>query len=146
MTQNVNPWIVNQPSPVTSGPYGHDLSCVTDLDPAMAETDGVHCLTQAITRRLITPRGGLIDDPNYGTDLTAEMNNDLLPSDIGRLQSAINAECRKAERVFSAACTVVLAAQGVLTVSLVITGAAGPTFRMVLAITSVTVTVLSVSQ
>lgn len=62
--------------------YGTDLSCVVDLDAGLAEVTGNTLLAQALARRLITPRGGLLDDPNYGYDLTQFLNADIGPTDL----------------------------------------------------------------
>lgn len=81
--------------------FGSDLSCVKDLDPRCVVVTGRRLLAEAIVRRWITPRGGLIDDPNYGTDVTAYLNDDVKPSDIATLKSAMAAEAEKDERVNS---------------------------------------------
>lgn len=123
---------------------GADLSCVTDLDPAMVEVSGRTCLVQNAARRLSTPRGSLIDDPNYGFDLTGELNDDVDQGDIGRIQSQASAELLKDERVVS--CTSVIsfdATSGTLITTFAMQDGAGP-FTLVLAVTSVTVTILKV--
>lgn len=122
--------------------YGSDLSCVTDLDPAMVETSGLHMLAQALCRRLITPRGTLIDDFNYGFDLRQFLGDDVGPADLARIASGVDAELLKDERVSASQTTVALAAQGVLNVVTTLTPSAGPSFQLVLAITNVTATLL----
>lgn len=123
--------------------YGHDLSCVEDLDDEMTEIDGRMVLGQAIARRLITPRGGLIDDPNYGTDVRGYLNDDVDNATIQRLASEIAAEAIKDEQVLSATATVSVLA-GVMTVAVAVVDAAGP-FKLVLAIDAVDVTILKVT-
>ena len=81
--------------------FGSDLSCVMDLDPRCPVVTGRRLLAEAVARRWITPRGGLIDDPNYGTDVTAYINDDIKPSDLASLQSAMSQEAQKDERVNS---------------------------------------------
>lgn len=124
--------------------YGHDLFCVTDLDPGMIEVDGRVCLAQAIARRLMTPRGTLIDDANYGYDLTAFLNDDVDASTINRMQGQIVAECMKDERVVGATATVVYTAQQLI-VTISLTDGVGP-FPLVLAVSAVTVQILSIGQ
>lgn len=124
--------------------YGHDLWCITDLDPGMIEVDGRRCLAQAIARRLITPRGGLIDDPNYGYDLTAFLNGDFDQPTLARMNGQIVAECLKDERVVSASSQVVVTG-GVLIVTIAITDGLGP-FPLVLSISNVSVQILSIGQ
>ena len=81
--------------------FGSDLSCTLDLDPRCVVVTGRRLLAEAIVRRWITPRGGLIDDPNYGTDVTAYLNDDVTPRDIAALQTAMSQEAEKDERVNS---------------------------------------------
>ena len=126
--------------------YGHDLSCTTDIDPGAAEVDGITSLAQSLLRRLITPRGTLIDDQNYGFDLSGYLNDDLSASDLARVGSGVDAEMIKDERVLRSASTVTVLSQGVLSVATLVTPSLGPTFRLVLAVSQVTASVLLVSQ
>lgn len=122
--------------------YGHDLFCVTDIDPGAIEVDGRVLLAQALARRLITPRGGLIDDPNYGYDVTQFLNDDIQPATITRMQGQIVAEMLKDERVLAASCQVqFVGSQLMITIS--ITDGIGP-FPLVLAISAVSVQILSI--
>jgi len=121
--------------------YGTDLSCVFDLDPGMVEVSGRLLLAQACVRRLITARGTLIDDLNYGFDVTQFLNDDLDPADLARIASSIDAELTKDERVFSSSTTVSLALN-VLTISTQMTPSAGPTFQLTLAVNAVSVALL----
>jgi phage baseplate assembly protein W len=124
--------------------FGSDLSCVTDLDPTGAVVSGRRLLAEAIARRLQTPRGGLIDDPDYGYDVTDFLNDDLSPRDLALMATNINAECAKDQRILSANSTVTLAAGGVLMISVGLTDLDGP-FDLVLAVSDVTVAILKVS-
>lgn len=126
-----------------SADLGSDLSGVADLDPSGAMVSGRSCLSQAIARRLTTPRGRLIDDANYGLDLRAFLNDDLSPADLGRIKALAEAECLKDERVRAATVTFTLPASGVAVVTLVIQDGTGP-FNLVLSVNAVTVTVLTV--
>lgn len=120
--------------------YGSDLSCITDIDGSGLEVTGRRVLSQALARRIISPRGCLVDDPNYGTDLTTYINADIPRGGEGRIASQADAEFRKDERVISSLTTASFLA-GVVTLSTTITDGAGP-FSLVLAITSVGVSVL----
>lgn len=127
----------------TATNFGSDLSCVTDLTPAMAETSGQHIVAEAVARRWQTPRGGLIDDPSYGYDLTDFVDDDISQQDIARLSAGAEAEALKDERVF--ACTVKTTfAGGLLIVVGTITTALGP-FTLVLSVSAVSVQILRVS-
>jgi hypothetical protein len=121
---------------------GTCMACVTDIKPGMVS--GRRCLGEAIARRLQTPRGGLIDDPNYGFDLSGELNDDVTQEDVARMSSSIVAECLKDERVFGATATVVFA-NGTLLVTIKLTDSAGP-FLLVLQVTSVTLELLTVGK
>jgi hypothetical protein len=122
--------------------FGRDLSCVTDLTPDCREVTGFRVLGEAIARRLLTPRGRLIYDPNYGYDLSQFLNADLGPGDTAKITANIQAECLKDERVLQAQASVVL--QGsVLSVTATIATAAGP-FTLVLSVSAVDVQLLTV--
>src|SRR5438045_1552992 len=110
--------------------FGHDLWLDDDLDMSMREVDGFLCLGQALKRRLQTPRGGLIDDPNYGTDVTGRLNDDVTPRELAQMGSEIDPEFVKDERVLRSTTTVAYAL-GVATISSIILTNDGP-FRLVL--------------
>lgn len=120
--------------------FGTDLSCIDDLTDAMLETSGRILLGQAIARRLITPRGGLIDDPNYGFDVRDYLNDDIGPGDLARLQAGVNAEAVKDERVIRCTSKATFAS-GVLVLDLALVDSDGP-FKLVLAVSDVTVQLL----
>ncbi len=122
---------------------GHDLSCVSDLDLTGAVVSGRRLLLEACARRLITDRGTLIDDPNYGYNLTAWVNADIGPGDIDSIQSGINAECLKDERVIACSSTVAVASS-IMSVSIALVDGDGP-FTLVLKVSDVTIELLTVS-
>lgn len=125
--------------------YGLDLSCISDIDPGFRTVSGRRLLAEAIARRLITPRGQLLDDPNYGYDLTGLLKADISTQDLARISSLVEAECEKDERVVSATATVTLqvptAPSSGLFVSVLLQDGSGP-FPLVLAVSAVTVQLL----
>lgn len=126
--------------------YGLDIamnSTATGMDPMLGTVSGRRCLSEALARRLQTPLGRLIDDPNYGYDLTSELGDDLGPGDLARIASQAASECLKDERVIGCTGTATLA-EGTMTVGLVVVDGKGP-FRLVLAVSDVTVALLQVS-
>lgn len=127
----------------TDAEYGTDIGGYLDLDPADIMVSGRRCLSEALARRLQTPRGRLIGDPEYGLDVVGYLNDDITPLDIAEMQSAIASECAKDERVATASAVVTMNASGGMTVDLTITDAVGP-FSLVLAVSAVTVTILAV--
>jgi phage baseplate assembly protein W len=84
--------------------YGVDLVCVTDVTPELAEVIGQspYAIAQAIVRRLITPRGGLLDDPDYGLDLRSYVNRGITLIELARLQDSVRGEVQKDDRVSDA--------------------------------------------
>ena len=112
------------------------------------EVTGRACLSEALLRRLVTFRGTLIDSEipsttaDYGEDLTQSVNDDMTPRAIAMVGAAVDAELRKDERVIRSA-TVATLVGGILMVAINVVDSAGP-FKLVLAISSVSVQVLSV--
>lgn len=124
-----------------SADFGLDLSCVFDMDPMGATVTGRDLLSQALVRRITTPRGRLLSNPNYGYDVTGEINDDLSTQDVSTVASHMDQEFLKDERVVSSSTTATLTSDGVLTTTTIIQDGAGP-FPLVLQISSVSVTVL----
>lgn len=124
--------------------FGHDLACTLDLDPGMAEVDGITTLAQAIYRRITTQRGGLIDWPDYGFDATSLIDDGMTDRQIAVIMSSMDSEIMKDERVLRSTTTGTFANQK-LTASTLVTTATGP-FRLVLSISSVSVELLSVTR
>lgn len=88
--------------------YGTDLSCTTALDPGLAEVDpsSPSAIVEALIRRYITPRGGLLDDPNYGYDVRAWLNRGATNASLQALAGAMQAEARKDDRVLDVEITI----------------------------------------
>lgn len=126
--------------------YGLDLTCTDDLDPRCSVTSGRRIVAEAVYRRLITPRGRLIDDPEYGTDITDWINDDFSASDIASLGAAIQSECLKDERVAEAEVSVEEppGGTGAYAITISLTELTGTTFDLVLSVSDVTVDLLRV--
>ncbi len=82
--------------------FGTDLSLVDDLEPTMREVSGTELLGQALFRRLTTPRGMLLDDPDYGTDVREFVSWGALPTKLAAIPALVRAELLKDERVEAA--------------------------------------------
>lgn len=123
--------------------FGTDISTpdAADLDPYFAPVSGWRGLGQALARRLVTPRGSLIDDASYGYDLRSRLNDALTPADLAALGAVVKRELEADERVETASAAVTLAGS-TLRVAARITTASG-TFRLVLAVGSVTAEILA---
>ena len=124
--------------------FGSDISCVTDISPDGRVVTGNRVVAEAIARRLSTPRGRLIDDPNYGFDLGGYIHDDMSSADLASLQNGAGAECLKDERVIAADVLATLSAIGLLTVTVSLTTGLGP-FRLVLSVSATSFSVLSVT-
>jgi hypothetical protein len=87
--------------------YGTDLSCVTDVTADAAEVDPMsrQAVAEAITRRLTTPRGGLIDDPDYGFDVRTFCNRGTTPTELRAIGDQCRTEALKDDRVNDATIT-----------------------------------------
>jgi phage baseplate assembly protein W len=121
---------------------GTDIYCVDDIDPAFAIVSGTRALSQAIARRLSTPRGALFYDLDYGFDLTAFLNADIDDRLLFQIGVGVENEARKDERVRDATATVTYDKQ-TEKLSVVVQGSAsdGP-FQLILSVDAVTVDIL----
>jgi hypothetical protein len=92
--------------------WGSDLSCVSDCDASFSElpANSPLIVAQAVTRRFLTPRGGLLDDQDYGLDLRGYCNRGVTQLDLRTLQTRCVAEALKDERVSS--CTIDVSTTG----------------------------------
>ena len=124
--------------------YGQDFTLATDLDTTLGVSTGRLVVVEAIGRRLQTPRGRLMGDPDYGFDLAGYLNDDVTPSVIAWIQSQIEAEALKDERVVMADATVTLATSDILTVKLALVLSDGDSFDLTITVDAVSVPVLSV--
>jgi hypothetical protein len=127
--------------PVTTPDYGTTLSCTFDLDPMGQTVSGLTALSQALVRRITTPRGRLLTDPNYGYDISGELNDDVTTQQVGAIASNVDQEYLKDQRVFASSTTVTLRADGSLDVSSQVQSALGP-FSLVLNVSAVTVGII----
>jgi len=113
--------VADRAAPLALG-YGVDLACVMDVTPDLAEVDplSVTAVGQAIMRRLITPRGGVLDDQNYGFDLRAYCSRGATLDELRGLAASVRGEAMKDSRVADASCSVTYT-NGQLTVNLTLT-------------------------
>jgi phage baseplate assembly protein W len=123
--------------------FGSAWNCVTDVAMPSVMVSGNTVVAQSILRRLTTPRGRLIDDANYGYDLTQFLNAALTTAQLSQIAKQAAAECAKDAQVLRASLTVMLT-NGVLLVTGTVYTANGP-FQLVLSVSAVTVALLQVS-
>lgn len=81
--------------------YGTDLSCVDDFAPDAREVDPTSrdALVEALIRQLTTPRGRVIDAPDYGYDLRGALNRATTDDALRALAGDIRNELTKDDRV-----------------------------------------------
>lgn len=126
--------------------FGLGWSCTTELTMPSIMVTGFRIVAEATIRRWMCPRGGLLEDPNYGYDLTDAVGEDLGQDDLARMSQAASEEAKKDERVRECYVTMGVITTGdqpVLSVQATIETADG-TFVLVAAVSSVTVTLLQV--
>ena len=133
-------------APVAPFGYGTDLSCVTDLAEDLAEVDPTsnQAIAEALIRRLITPRGGLPDDPDYGFDLRGLLNRGVTLAELRAVTGQARSEVRKDDRVADAKVSAAFCLQGsTLSVSVEVTPADvdNDTFSFTFALTDTAVTI-----
>lgn len=90
--------------PVAPFGYGRDLDCVTDITEECAEVDPLsrRAVVQAVLRRLTTPRGALIDDPDYGYDVRSFCNRGTTTLELRAISDQCRGEAMKDDRVTEA--------------------------------------------
>ncbi len=100
--------------------WGRDLSCIFDCTEDLEEVpeDSEEAIVQSVSRRLITERGTLLDDLEYGFNIAGFLNLGMTTEDIIRLEAGVRGECLKDDRV--GAVDVVVLIEGV-TASITVT-------------------------
>lgn len=119
-------------------PKGQDLSTPSYM------ASGNLVIAEAILRRWTTSPGQLIDDADYGYNLTDLISSDLSPADLAYAQVQAGAQAEQDERVLACLVQLDLSVQGVLTVTAIVTTANGP-FTLVASVSAIGVTSLQVS-
>jgi hypothetical protein len=132
-----------------SNPYGTDFwiggnpSGILDGDPALRLQTGRALLAQRLLCRLSTPRGSVIDCPNDCIDIRDSLSSGMTTAQIANLGSQVQQELLKDQQVTAVSVTGTFNnANSTLTMTIQVTSGQGP-FTMVLAVSSVTVTLLN---
>lgn len=81
--------------------YGTDLAGGLDLDPMMVERapDDPVIVAEACIGRLDCPRGGLLDDPDYGYDICGELRRPMTAREVQAIPNRIRSELTKDDRI-----------------------------------------------
>ncbi len=132
------PWLPR----ADDGAYGRCLAGVLDLTGGTST--GRQALSEALAKRLITEQGTLIDDPDYGFDLTAYINEAIDDRALSEISGRVGNEMLKDDRVLS--CSVVVSfIGGVLVIAATIVDRVGP-FALTLTVDEVTVSILRIAS
>ncbi len=95
--------VLSRVLPVPTGDlgFGSDLSCTDDITADAAELAGNDPLlvAQAVYRRLITARGALPDDPDYGFDVRGLCGKPLTRQQMTEIPGRVRAELQKDDRI-----------------------------------------------
>lgn len=116
-----------------------------DLDPYFSLVSEGRCLCEALARRLVTPRGSLLNSPGCGYDLRQWVNADLDAGDLREIERAAAEECRADERVDDAYIDATFSDDRLSIVGTVTT-VSGRVFRLSLAVSDVTVILLRTAE
>lgn len=94
------PRLVPVPVPGAALGYGTDLSCTNDCTDNFDEVDpfSQRALAEALIRRLMTRRGALLDDQNYGLGIYLWLNHAATPRDLQSYSDQVVGECSKDDR------------------------------------------------
>lgn len=140
--------LIPDPAPLPSLPRtdqvesGVDIDCIIDVGRSLTLAGGLRNLGNALARRLVTPRGGLFYDPNYGLDVRAFVNAGFTAQQLAQVQADIAAEVGKDERVENPQVTVVSNTQtGTMAITIVCELAEGP-FQFLVTVNALTVELL----
>ena len=119
-----------------------DNNFIGDVDPMGRPVTGPLAVAQAISRRLVTTRGTLFYDPEYGFNVRDFLNESIDAQALFQMQSGIEGECLKDERVEAAQAYVEFieeSSQLIIAIQLVLSS--GP-FELVLGVDAVTTELL----
>ena len=117
--------------------YGSDFVGDNDLTATFDEMQGSdpRVVVQAVYRRLITARGTLCDDADYGLDVRGYIQRGMTPEQIAAIPGEVKSEIEKDDRAVNVKVDVLTSTR--TTIVLAVSGdlASGPEFRLVLSAT-----------
>ncbi len=122
-----------------------DLHCIDDLMADFRTVSGRTALAHALYRRWTSDRGSLLDDPNYGTNLTDWINEDVGTGTIPAIIAAACAEARKDQRVVDISGEGELLDSGVLMLKFEVEDGEGP-FTLTISVDDVTIELLDIQE
>jgi len=121
---------------------GQDLSCIDDLLPSGLVVSGGRLIAEAAIRRLTTPRGALLEDPDYGLDIHDWINDGMTPLEFAARRADVEAELLKDARIAGADVSLQLV-QGVAILAIALDTVVG-NVSLVASVSAINVQLLSV--
>lgn len=106
--------------------FGSDLDVRDDLPVTDRVVSGLPNLGNALYRRLITPNGTLIGDPDYGLDVRQLLSMGMTAQLLAPWMDQISTECEKDDRVLSASTSYTVLGPDSVQLDVVIQTADGP--------------------
>ncbi|WP_437606249.1 hypothetical protein WMF20_35355 [Sorangium sp. So ce834] len=79
--------------------FGVDLDCADDLREDMRLASPTLTLAQAAYRRLTTPRGAVLDAPDYGLDVRQFFSRGMTAAEVAAIPGQVRSELTKEERL-----------------------------------------------
>lgn len=114
------------PGPADATELGVDIACTDDIPAGFPLVSGYTTLAQSIYRRLTSPRGSVIDAPDYGLDVREYLSRGLTQAQLAAMPGEIRAEVLKDERVHDCSVTVVSSTDTVLELAFSVQAEDGP--------------------
>jgi hypothetical protein len=123
--------------------FGTDVLTFPDLDETLSPARGFRVLAEAICRRLVTPRGQMLFEPNYGFDVRSFLNAPIRMPELAAIKAGVEDQCEADERAVSAECSPEFNPQtGILKLPISVETAEGP-FQLVALVNNLNLTLLS---
>ena len=126
--------------------FGEDLSLADDLTDTMSVVSGTMLVAESDYRRLRTPSGALIDDPDYGYDLMSLLSKAMTQAERATIPGHIVTELMKDDRHENVTATVEDDGQDKLKVSVLAELGDGTSFSLVMGVAEAGITLLALEQ
>lgn len=126
--------------------YGTDLACYDDLDANMSEAAGLDVFAQDLVHRLVTPRGSMPDDADYGLDSREDIGASFTAAEYAALPSKYAAELSQDDRVEKVDVVITLFESETLSLSFTVQPLVGPAFQFTADISDAGALVTSVTS
>lgn len=86
----------------TTSDFGYDVSTFPSLDVSFTPRNDVSIVADAFARRLLTPRGMIWSDENYGFDVRDFLNDEVTQEMLQTIRAGVQAQAEQEERILAA--------------------------------------------